>query len=86
MGTYRKILLATDFSEQARKVAAEAVRLARRHEALRTTLEADAQGRTWQRVHPFSAVPLPLVDLSGLPAPGDPGEETPLDLRPPRRT
>lgn len=33
MGTYRKILLATDFSEQARKVAAEAVRLARRHEA-----------------------------------------------------
>jgi len=33
MGTYRKILLATDFSEQARKAAAEAVRLARRHGA-----------------------------------------------------
>lgn len=33
MGTYRKILLATDFSDQARKAAAEAVRLARRHHA-----------------------------------------------------
>jgi nucleotide-binding universal stress UspA family protein len=33
MGTYRKILLATDLSEHASKVAAEAVRLARRHQA-----------------------------------------------------
>lgn len=33
MGTYRKILLATDFTAHARKVAAEAVRLARRHGA-----------------------------------------------------
>jgi nucleotide-binding universal stress UspA family protein len=33
MGTYRKILLATDFSDAARKAAAEAVRLARRHHA-----------------------------------------------------
>jgi nucleotide-binding universal stress UspA family protein len=33
MGTYRKILLATDFSDQARKAAAEAVRLARRDHA-----------------------------------------------------
>jgi nucleotide-binding universal stress UspA family protein len=33
MKRYRNILLATDFSEQARKALAEAVRLARRHEA-----------------------------------------------------
>ena len=33
MGTYKKILLATDFSDTARKATAEAVRLARRHHA-----------------------------------------------------
>ena len=41
MGTYRKILLATDFSAHARKVAAEAVRLARRHQAQLHVLYVD---------------------------------------------
>lgn len=33
MSAYRKIMLATDFSEQARKATAQAVRLARQHDA-----------------------------------------------------
>jgi len=41
MVTYRKILLATDFSEQARRAAAEAVRLARRYEAQLHALHVD---------------------------------------------
>jgi len=41
MGTYRKILLATDFSEQARKAAAVAVRVARGDEAQLHVLHVD---------------------------------------------
>jgi nucleotide-binding universal stress UspA family protein len=41
MVTYQRILLATDFSEQARKALAEAVRLARRHDAQLHVLHVD---------------------------------------------
>ncbi len=41
MGTYQRILLATDLSEQARKAAAEAVRLARRYGAQLHVLHVD---------------------------------------------
>jgi amino acid adenylation domain-containing protein len=38
----------------------------RRHEALRTTFPA-RRGAPRQEIHPFLSIPLPLVDLSGLP-------------------
>ena len=40
----------------------------RRHEALRTSFEAD-RGTPFQRVHPASSQPLPVVDLQRLPEP-----------------
>lgn len=41
MNTYRKVLLATDFTEHARKAAVEAVRVARRHHAELHVLHVD---------------------------------------------
>jgi amino acid adenylation domain-containing protein len=43
------------------------VEIARRHEALRTTVELGPDGEPYQLVVPPSRFPLPLVDLSGLP-------------------
>ncbi|HEX3131786.1 MAG TPA: amino acid adenylation domain-containing protein [Thermoanaerobaculia bacterium] len=48
-----------------RRVLSEIVR---RHESLRTTFP-EAEGQPWQRIAPPEAVDLPVVDLSGLPAP-----------------
>lgn len=45
MATYRKILLATDFSEPSRGATAEALRLARRHEAELHVLYVDVVAR-----------------------------------------
>ncbi|HEX8690813.1 MAG TPA: amino acid adenylation domain-containing protein, partial [Longimicrobium sp.] len=42
--------------------------VARRHEVLRTTFAATADGRPVQVVHPPAPVPLPVVDLSALDA------------------
>ncbi|HRC86383.1 MAG TPA: condensation domain-containing protein, partial [Thermoanaerobaculia bacterium] len=52
-----------------RELARALTGLVARHEALRTTFEA-RDGRPLQRIHPPAAVPLPLVDLSGLEAEG----------------
>ncbi|HYO14351.1 MAG TPA: amino acid adenylation domain-containing protein, partial [Thermoanaerobaculia bacterium] len=41
--------------------------LALRHEALRTTFAADAQGEPVQRIAPFETPSLPVAELSGLP-------------------
>ena len=57
MGTYRKILLATDFSELARKTAAEAVRLARRYEAQLHVLYVDVVAL--QGLGTFTDPPIP---------------------------
>jgi amino acid adenylation domain-containing protein/non-ribosomal peptide synthase protein (TIGR01720 family) len=40
--------------------------IVRRHEALRTTF-ANREGRPWQVINPPARVPLPVVDLAGLP-------------------
>jgi len=48
-------------------LAASAVEMARRHETLRTTF-AQRDGRPVQVVAPPLPVPLPLIDLTGLPA------------------
>ncbi len=56
MATYRKILLATDFSEQARKAAAEAVRLARRCGAQLHALHVDVIAQ--QNIEGFDYPPL----------------------------
>jgi amino acid adenylation domain-containing protein/non-ribosomal peptide synthase protein (TIGR01720 family) len=45
--------------------------LSRRHESLRTTFQADAEGHAWQRIHPPTPTELARVDLSTLP----PGEQ-----------
>ncbi|HVR96134.1 MAG TPA: amino acid adenylation domain-containing protein, partial [Thermoanaerobaculia bacterium] len=42
--------------------------IAARHEALRTTFE-EAAGRPRQRIHAAAEVPLPAIDLTGLPVP-----------------
>jgi amino acid adenylation domain-containing protein/non-ribosomal peptide synthase protein (TIGR01720 family) len=48
-----------------------------RHEVLRSTVEMQADGSLHQVVHPVAPVPVPLVDLSGLP----PGEQHTQVLR-----
>jgi nucleotide-binding universal stress UspA family protein len=56
MPTYKKILLATDFSEHARKAAAEAVRLARRYGAQLHALHVDVIAQ--QNIEGFDTPPL----------------------------
>jgi amino acid adenylation domain-containing protein len=41
--------------------------IVRRHETLRSTFHADAEGKPWQTVHPDFPVDLPVEDLSHLP-------------------
>jgi len=48
-------------------IAAALAGAVRRHEALRTVFEL-SEGEPWQRVLPPAPLPLPLVDLSALPA------------------
>jgi hypothetical protein len=63
--------------------------IARRHEVLRTTFDVEA-GEPYQVIRPASSVPLPLVDLTCLPAPlrenearrlADEEARRPFDLR-----
>jgi amino acid adenylation domain-containing protein len=51
-----------------RALAAALSEVVRRHEALRTAL-VDLDGELVQRVAPAAALPLPLLDLTGLPGP-----------------
>ncbi|HYO14950.1 MAG TPA: condensation domain-containing protein, partial [Thermoanaerobaculia bacterium] len=57
------------------EVMAEAfTEVVRRHETLRTTFAVGVGGRPVQVIHPPAPFPLPLVDLSGLPADLRPAE------------
>ncbi|HSF43042.1 MAG TPA: non-ribosomal peptide synthase/polyketide synthase [Thermoanaerobaculia bacterium] len=49
----------------AAALAASLSAVSARHEALRTTF-GEREGRPFQRVHPATALPLPVVDLAGL--------------------
>lgn len=57
MGKYKRILLATDFSEQAGKALAEAVRLARKNDAELHVLYVDVIAQ--QNIEGFEYPPLP---------------------------